>query len=49
LLDAFLVGIVEFWTCVDQVDSLIVFAILDWIRVVGAMLRLCRMWMLVPE
>jgi hypothetical protein len=30
LLDAFLVGIITFGTCVDWVDSLIVLAIFDW-------------------
>jgi hypothetical protein len=45
----FLVGIVRFETCVDRVSSLIVLAILDWIQVVGAMLQLCRMWMLILE
>ncbi len=49
LLDVIFVGFIEFGTCVDWVSSLIVLAILDWIWVVGAMLQLCRMWMLVPE
>jgi hypothetical protein len=34
LLDAFLVGTIKFGTCVDQVNSLIVLAIFDWIRIV---------------
>ncbi len=49
VLDALFVGVVEFGSCVDRVNSLIVLAKLDWIWIVGAMLRLCRMWMLVSE
>jgi hypothetical protein len=40
LLDASLVGIVKFGTCVNLVGGLIVFALLDWIWVVGAVLWL---------
>jgi hypothetical protein len=49
LLYAFLVGVLKFGTCVDRVSSLIVFVILDWIWVLGAILQLCKMLMLVLE
>jgi hypothetical protein len=49
LLNVFFVGFVKFGTCVDWVSSLIVLSILDRVRVVRAMLWLCRMWVLIPE
>ncbi len=49
LLEAFFVGFIEFGTCVDWVSSLIVLPIIDRIWVVWAMLRFCRVWMLIPE
>jgi hypothetical protein len=49
LLDVFFVGFVKFGTCVNRVSSLIVLAILDWILFVGAILRLCMMWIVITE
>ena len=49
LLNAFFVGFVKFGTCVDWISSLIVLSILDKVRVVWAMLRLCQMWVLILE
>ncbi len=49
LLNAFFECFVEFGTGVDWVSSLIVLSILDRVRIVGAMLRFCRMWVLIPE
>ncbi len=50
MLDAFFVGFVKFeTTCVNWVSSLIVLSILDRVWVVRAMLRLCRVWMLISE
>ncbi len=49
LLDALFAGFVEFGTCVAWKCFLIVLAIFDWIRAVGAMLGFVWMWMSVAE